>query len=483
METELGKIQGLVKEAKDNESKSPLKEKLDEFGETLTKVIGIICIIVWVINYKNFFDDVHGSWVKGCIYYFKISISLAVAAIPEGLPAVITTCLALGTKRMTEHNALIRKLDSIETLGCTTVICSDKTGTLTTNNMTVTRILYFKNESNKEIRNLTGVSYEPFGDIENFEINQFESIRLLTECASLNNGATVEYDSINKSYKIHGTPTEAALRIFVEKAGNKDSRFQKEKKDVPNPMEYNNFILNNFKVLFTLEFDRERKCKSVLVQNKKTNEVSLLVKGASELMVQKCDQILYGDSITKLTEKRRDDIMSTVNTNFAKHALRTLAIGFKKSLPKELTDPKNYNSNEFLKKYFSDYSNVKSVENNIVLIGVVGIIDPPRVEVKEAIATCYGAGIRVIMITGDNKVTAEAIGMEIGLVSGDDLSHCSFQTSDFFKLPEATQIEYLRSSPSLIFSRSDPKHKMTLVTLLKKLVSLNKLTNRNTLLQ
>jgi len=470
MLTELGKIQEMVTEAKDKESKSPLKEKLDEFGETLTKVIGIICIVVWVINYKNFFDDIHGSAIKGCIYYFKISVSLAVAAIPEGLPAVITTCLALGTKRMTENNALIRKLDSIETLGCTTVICSDKTGTLTTNNMTMTRIMYF-NKNSEEVRNISGVSYDPCGEIENFQKNQFESIRLFTLCSSLCNGATIEYDPKDKAYKVHGTPTEAALKIFVEKAGLNDTKFKgKSTKENPNPMEYNDFILNDFKVLFTLEFDRDRKAKSVLALDKKTNKVILFTKGAYEILIDKCDTVLNGTTETKLEKKRQKELLTKVNDTFTNNALRTLAVCCRTSLPKELSDSKNYNSLEFLKSYFATYSNITDLEQNLTLLGIAGIKDPPREEVKAAIETCFGAGIKVIMITGDNKLTAEAIAQEIGLVKGD-VTKYSFHTSDFFKLSQEKQLECLRTSQSLIFSRSDPKHKMTLVTLLKGLVN------------
>jgi P-type E1-E2 ATPase len=173
MNTEMGKIQKNLEEAKEDAEDTPLKKKISEFGDQLAIAIFILCGLIWAVNFHNFFDPIYSSPWIGALQYFKIAVALAVAAIPEGLPAVITTCLALGTRSMAKKNAIVRSLPSVETLGCTTVICSDKTGTLTTNKMCVKQFSVFGKNCNEGLMqsDVEGVSYRPEGSISLFEGN------------------------------------------------------------------------------------------------------------------------------------------------------------------------------------------------------------------------------------------------------------------------------------------------------------------------
>lgn len=238
MRTEIGKIQAQITAASQEEESTPLKKKLDEFGDRLTGVIGAVCLLVWMINYRHFLilkfpnpADLPSDaafWqayvpttfsfsLERCTYYFKIAVALAVAAIPEGLPAVITTCLALGTRKMAQKNAIVRKLPSVETLGCTTVICSDKTGTLTTNQMSVTTLAVpGKNaESPLSQFSVEGTTYSPTeGSILGWNLTGFsKNLQTVAEICSVCNESSVVLK--NGNFQANGLPTEAALKVKI----------------------------------------------------------------------------------------------------------------------------------------------------------------------------------------------------------------------------------------------------------------------------
>jgi Ca2+-transporting ATPase len=470
MKTEIGEIQQDIRKSKEDEEKSPLKQKLEEFGDNLTYIIGVICLVVWVINYKNFFDESHGSFFKGMIYYFKISVALAVAAIPEGLPAVITTCLALGSARMSANNAIVRKLDAIETLGCTTVICSDKTGTLTTNQMSVAKILHVDTENGKcIIREVTGTSFNCEGEVKNFTKDDLKNknISLTAAVSSICNLSKIRYNE--GQFSIIGSPTEGAMKVLVEKFRNYDDSFKSKSNIKDSPMEYNEFIGKDYKVLYTLEFDRTRKAMSVLALDSKQNKPVLLTKGAPEILFNQTKHYYTNDGkLCTFTDNYRSAVLNQINEEFASKSLRSLALYVKEDLPS--LKGIDYNDRNALKLFFKDRNQVEEIEKDLTFVGVVGMLDPPRAQVKDSILTCHDACIKVIMITGDNKNTAEAIGKDIGMLeAGDDLKMCSYNTEDFFKLSNDKQKETLKKCTNLIFARSSPKRKMQLVKLLKEL--------------
>ncbi|KAK1285657.1 Calcium-transporting ATPase 4, endoplasmic reticulum-type [Acorus calamus] len=378
MNTEIGKVHSQIHEASQNEEDTPLKKKLNEFGEVLTMIIGVICALVWLINVKYFFTwDYVDGWpanfkfsFEKCTYYFEIAVALAVAAIPEGLPAVITTCLALGTRKMAQKNALVRKLPSVETLGCTTVICSDKTGTLTTNQMSAARLVAMGARAGGEIRSfkVEGTTYDPRdGRILDWPTGHMdENLQMIAKIAAICNDSSIAQSGHH--FIANGMPTEAALKVLVEKMG--------------------------------------------------------LPRG-SDGSFSHPDEILH---------------FSTYN-------------GESHPAHKLLLDPSNYSS----------------IESDLIFVGLAGLRDPPREEVHRAIEDCRAAGIRVMVITGDNKDTAEAICCEIGVFESDeDISRKSFTGKEFMFLSDEDKKFHLRQTGGLLFSRAEPKHKQDIVKLLKE---------------
>ncbi|KVH89019.1 Calcium-transporting P-type ATPase, subfamily IIA, SERCA-type [Cynara cardunculus var. scolymus] len=423
MSSEIGQIQKQIHEASMEESDTPLKKKLDEFGNNLTIVIGFVCLAVWVINYKYFLKwEMADGWptnvqfsFEKCTYYFKIAVALAVAAIPEGLPAVITTSLALGTRKMAQKNAIMRKLASVETLGCTTVICSDKTGTLTTNQMSVMSIFTFGGKTTApRMFPVEGTTYDPKdGCIVDWKcFNMDANLQSVAEICAVCNDAGIYSDGW--VLRVTGLPTEAALKVLVEKMGVPDAKAK-------NKIRCCEWWTKRSKRLGTLELDRVRKSMSV---------------------------ILADGSVVPMDEACRKLLLSR-HAEMSSKGLRCLGLAYKDDLG-ELAD------------YDGEHhpSHKKLVDPTCY--------DPPREEVHSAIEDCRGAGIKVLVITGDYKSTAEAICREIRLFhEGEDLGGKSFTGKEFMGLSPSKQRDILSKPGGKVFSRAEPRHKQEIVRMLK----------------
>ncbi len=394
MHTEIGKIAKMIEEVKPGPT--PLQKKMDQLGKLLGKITIIIAIIVFAVGLL-----VHEApWLKMLL----VAVSLAVAAIPEGLPAVVTISLALGTQRMLKRNALIRRLPSVETLGSTTVICTDKTGTLTANEMTVKKIFV-----NGKIIDVTGVGYDAKGQfLYKNKPAGIDEIELLLRIGALNTNAEL------KDGNLIGDPTEGALIVSAAKAG-----LIKEDLEIEWPR------------IDEIEFTSERKMMTTI--HKYHGEKIVYTKGAPEVVLKICNYISINGKVKKLTEDMKQEILD-VNKGFAEQALRVLGFACKSSVMD------------------------KEPEKNLIFVGLQAIIDPPRDEVKVAIEKCKKAGIKVIMITGDHEVTARAIAKDIGL-SGKAMTG---QHLDEIKNLEDVVEEIA------IFARVDPAHKIKIVDALKK---------------
>ncbi|XP_048411766.1 sarcoplasmic/endoplasmic reticulum calcium ATPase 2 [Stegostoma tigrinum] len=463
--TEIGKIRDEM--AATEQERTPLQQKLDEFGEQLSKVISLICIAVWIINIGHFNDPVHGgSWIRGAIYYFKIAVALAVAAIPEGLPAVITTCLALGTRRMAKKNAIVRSLPSVETLGCTSVICSDKTGTLTTNQMSVCRMFIVDKVEGEQCSlnefSVSGSTYSPEGqiDLDNkvVKCSDYDGLVELATICALCNDSSLDYNETKGVYEKVGEATETALCCLAEKMNVFDT-------DVKNlsKIERANACCTVIKQLmkkeFTLEFSRDRKSMSVYCSPNKPTRSSIgnkmFVKGAPEGVIDRCSYVRVGTNRVPLSVSVKEKILSLVKEwGSGKDTLRCLALATHDN-PVRKEDMNLEESSNFI-----------NYEVGLTFVGCVGMLDPPRSEVAASVKMCKHAGIRVIMITGDNKGTAVAICRRIGIFSErEDVAKKAFTGREFDELPPAEQRDACLTARC--FARVEPSHKSKIVEFLQ----------------
>lgn len=484
--TEIGKIQRQIHDASMEESDTPLKKKLDEFGNRLTSAIGVVCLVVWAINYKYFLSwEVVDGWPSNvcfsfekCTYYFKIAVALAVAAIPEGLPAVITTCLALGTRKMAQKNAIVRKLPSVETLGCTTVICSDKTGTLTTNQMSVSEFFTLGGETTAcRVFGVEGTTYDPKdGGIMGWNCSKMDSnLLLMAEICAICNDAGVFCDG--RLFKATGLPTEAALKVLVEKMGVPDSKARSKIRDAQIVSSYlidRNTVklgccdwwMKRSKRVATLEFDRVRKSMGVIVREPNGSN-RLLVKGAVESLLERSTYVQLADGSTVPIDESCRQLLLLRHLEMSSKGLRCLGLAYKDDLG-ELSG--YYAATHPAHKKLLDPSCYSSIESDLVFVGVVGLRDPPREEVHKAVNDCRRAGIKIMVITGDNKSTAEAVCREIQLFSnGENLRGSSFTGKEFMAFSSQQQIEILSQDGGKVFSRAEPRHKQEIVRMLKEM--------------
>jgi Ca2+ transporting ATPase len=466
LSTEIGKIRTEMTETE--EVKTPLQQKLDEFGEQLSKVISVICVAVWAINIGHFNDPAHGgSWIKGAIYYFKIAVALAVAAIPEGLPAVITTCLALGTRRMARKNAIVRSLPSVETLGCTSVICSDKTGTLTTNQMSVSRLFIMDRASGNDVSlhefEVTGSTYEPIGEVlmNGRPVNtaQYDALFEMSTLCVLCNDSSIDFNEYKGVFEKVGEATETALVVLAEKLNPfKYARNSLSKRDAALTVNHN--VQAQWRKECTLEFSRDRKSMSVYCTPKSSDNKlgpgpKMFCKGAPEGVLDRCTHVRVRDQKVPLTQAMKNKILATIAAyGTGRDTLRCLALA-------TIDEPMSLDQMDL-----AESSKFVKYEVNMTFVGCVGMLDPPRKEVKDAIRRCRDAGIRVIVITGDNKATAEAICRRIGVFTEDeDASKMSFSGREFDDLPVHQQREACRRAR--LFSRVEPAHKSKIVEYLQ----------------
>jgi len=379
MRTEFGKIATSLQTTE--EVQTPLQIKFTQ----LAKQIGIVAVILIIIVLIS--GTLQGTLTFGKMLLF--ALALTVSTIPNSLPIIVTVGLSMGTKKLARKNMLIKKLPAAESLGATTIICSDKTGTITKNQMTITDIFY----DNQTIK-VSGTGYEPKGNFyaNNKQINP-KQLELFLRIGYLCNNAKLIKSK--GRFEILGDPTEGSLIVLGKKGKLEDEDLH-----------------SHFTLIEELPFDSDRKRMSVIFKNKINKKTEAYVKGAPDILLKVCDKIIEKGKVRNLTKKDKEKILK-MNDFFAGKALRVLALAYR-----ELPDSKKYS--------------IDSVEKNLVFVGLVGMIDPPRDEVKHAIEQCQEAGIRVMVITGDHAITTKAVAQQIGLfkegdivLTGDDVEKMS----------------------------------------------------------
>lgn len=426
METEMGKIADLIQNTE--VMATPLQQRLEHLGKILIGVALVLTVFVVVAGIW------HGQPAYGM---FLAGVSLAVAAIPEGLPAIVTIALALGVQRMIRRKAIVRKLPSVETLGSATVICSDKTGTLTENKMTVVKLW-----GGGRTMNVTGTGYVPKGQVVEgnkvLDLRRDILLRRIMQISALCNNAELVPPEENHNrrkwlktaddqagWKIKGDPTEGALAVLAAKAGvSKES------------------LSSLYRRVREIPFDSERKRMSVVVEHQGGR--LLCTKGAPDVLLNNCKYILWDGKLKWLDEKLRRQV-EEANEAMAKSALRVIGFAYRELGANELK--------------MSD----ESLEKGLVFVGLAGMMDPPRAEVKEAIYKCKQAGIRTVMITGDHQSTAEAIAEQLGMMPKGGLSVSGKE------LESMSDDELDRKVNNIyVYARVTPEHKLRIVKSLQR---------------
>lgn len=421
METEMGKIAHMIDSTESTET--PLKRRLEQLGKVL---IGVALFLTALVVFAGI---LHGH---DAYNMFLAGVSLAVAAIPEGLPAIVTMALALGVQRMIKRRAIVRKLPSVETLGCATVICSDKTGTLTQNKMTVTHIW-----ADGKLITVTGNGYEPHGEFtsgkQKVSPQSDLALRKMMEIAYLCNNAQLIQEGEERRFgkkkirwKVEGDPTDGALLVVAVKGGMNQEKVQQ-----------------NWNRLKEIPFDSDRKRMSVVVEQK-NGQRFLFVKGAPDVLIERCTHILHQGKMVPMTAALRAQVLE-MNDQLAQKALRNLAFAYREIAKTEKLEA------------------IDQLEQKLVWVGLAGMIDPPRKEVKDAIRVCQRAGIKTVMITGDHMATAVAIAEELGIkrpngltMTGGELYNCS----DEELAKRVNQID--------VYARVSPEHKLRIVKALQQ---------------